>query len=44
MNEIPNDALVLEKLPPPMASWRKIGWFALTFNGYEHWGSFEACG
>jgi hypothetical protein len=44
MTEIPNEELVTEKLPLPSASWREIGWFALTFNGYEHWGSFEACG
>ena len=44
MREIPNEELAAEKLPPPAASWRDIGGFALTFNGYEHWGSFAACG
>ena len=43
MNGIPNKGLVAEKFPPSSARWREIGWFALTFNGYEHWGSFEAC-
>lgn len=44
MNEITNEELVAEKLPPPSTSWREIGWFALTFNGDEHGGSFEAYG
>lgn len=30
-------------IPNPDASWREIAEFALTFNGYEVWGSFEKC-
>jgi len=39
---IPNDALCLEHLPPPDASWSEIAAFALTFDGYEANGGFEA--
>lgn len=27
----------------PDAGWDEIGRFALTFNGYKHWGPFEKC-
>lgn len=39
---IPNHALRPEHLPPPDASWSEIASFALTFDGYEANGSFEA--
>ena len=28
---------------PPVSDRRAIFEFAMTFNGYEHFGSFEAC-
>ncbi len=31
------------KLPCPHASWDQIQRFALTFDGYKHFGSFERC-
>ena len=43
MKEIPDKKLVVDKLPPPESGWREIGRFALTFNGYDHWGSVSAC-
>lgn len=43
MREISNRDLQLADIPPPDAEWNEIGRFALTFNGYEHWGSFEKC-
>ena len=42
--EIANIDLTERDIPSPKAEWRQIGKFALTFNGYEHWGSFEKCG
>ena len=30
-------------IPPSDASWTEIGEFALTFDGYEYWGSFAKC-
>lgn len=30
-------------IPLARASWSKILPFALTFNGFEHWGTFEKC-
>ncbi|MFN2151474.1 MAG: hypothetical protein ACK2T5_07760 [Anaerolineales bacterium] len=43
MSTIPNVSLQPLDLPDLAADWSTIGAFALTFNGYEHWGSFEAC-
>jgi hypothetical protein len=43
MRELSNAALRLEHIPDEAAGWRKIGAFALTFDGYAAWGSFEAC-
>ena len=43
MGRIPNSQLIEKDLPPRRASWKKIQPFALTFNGYEHWGSFKKC-
>lgn len=37
------DQLRPEDIPLPNATWTEIGEFALTFDGYEHWGSFEKC-
>jgi hypothetical protein len=41
--EIANADLTEAHVPPPDAQWRPIGRFALTFNGYEAWGSFANC-
>jgi hypothetical protein len=30
-------------VPLPDAGWYEIGRFALSFNGYDWWGSFERC-
>lgn len=43
MTKIPNSQLIENDIPSSRASWKKIQPFALTFNGYEHWGSFEKC-
>ena len=40
---ISNTDLVLSDVPPPDAAWRQIVKFALTFDGYEHWGSTNKC-
>lgn len=44
MSEIPNKELTIDQIPLPEAGWDEIGWFALTFNGYEYWGGFGPCG
>ena len=41
---ITNSDLTPEDIPAPEAEWPDIWTFALSFNGYEHWGSFEVCG
>jgi len=42
--EMPNSELSLEHLPPPNAEfWGAISGFALSFDGYGHWGSFDKC-
>ena len=38
-----NDELRLDQVPEPEADWPTISAFALTFNGYEVWGSFQKC-
>ena len=43
MRLIQNADLTLADIPVPDADIDEIGWFALTFDGYEHWGSFEEC-
>ncbi len=30
-------------MPVSGSGWREIGRFALSFNGYEWWGSFQGC-
>ncbi len=40
---ISNKRLRAEKMPLPAADWSEIQRFALTFDGYEHWGSFDQC-
>ncbi len=44
MSHIPNPQLTLKMIPNSQAGWDVIGAFALNFNGFEYWGSFEACG
>ena len=41
--EIASSDLRESDLPPPDAGWREIGRFALSFDGYEAWGSFGKC-
>ena len=43
MQKIGNEQLTLRDIPQPDASWTEILDFALTFDGYEYWGSFERC-
>ena len=43
MDRIPNSQLMETDIPNQNASWKKIEPFALTFNGYKHWGSFKKC-
>jgi hypothetical protein len=41
---IANADLSPQDIPAPDAGWATIGSFALTFDGYDHWGSIKACG
>ena len=41
--EIANADLCETNVPPPQAPWAAIQEFALTFDGYGYWGSFERC-
>jgi hypothetical protein len=41
--EIANADLREHDVPGPDAGWHEIGRFALSFNGYERWGSFGRC-
>lgn len=43
MEIVPNAELKLEDLPALGAEWPVIWRLADTFNGYQHWGSFEKC-
>ena len=43
MREISNKDLALSDIPTPEASWGELGEFALTFDGYSVWGSFDKC-
>ena len=43
MNKIPNSQLIENDIPHHNASWKKIEPFAVTFDGYKHWGSFKRC-
>lgn len=43
MNKIPNSQLIEKDIPSSRASWKKVLPFALTFDGYEHWGDFGKC-
>ena len=43
MELIKNEQLTLENVPLTDANWGDILDFALTFDGYEFWGSSERC-
>lgn len=43
MREIADSELMLTDIPPADADWSVIESFALTYNGYTVWGSFEKC-
>lgn len=43
VREIDNADLAEGDLPSASAEWYEIGRFALSFNGYERWGSFRKC-
>lgn len=40
---VPNEKLRIEKIPTPDSPWPILERFALTFDGYKHCGSSEAC-
>lgn len=42
-DQVPNADLRVEGVPGPNAEWSEIARFALTFDGYAHWGSFDRC-
>ena len=42
-SEISNFDLTLQDIPGANAGMAEIWRFALTFNGYDYWGSFERC-
>lgn len=41
--QIRSDKLRPEHVPDPESDWDRIQQFALTFNGYDHWGSLDRC-
>jgi hypothetical protein len=41
---VPNKLLEFSKIPGEEARWEEIERFALTFDGYKHWGGSEKCG
>ncbi len=44
MREIANTNLTEKDIPPPGAQyWGLIDRFALSFDGYKYWGTFEKC-
>jgi hypothetical protein len=43
MKPISNAQLIETDLPERRATWVKIQPFAISFDGYEHWGSFKKC-
>jgi hypothetical protein len=42
-DQIASQDLTEGDLPPPDARWWRICEFALTFDGYDYWGSFDKC-
>ena len=43
MREINNKDLKLSDIPDPDTGWSDLCELALTFDGYNFWGSFEKC-
>ena len=43
INEIDNSELSVGDIPSFKETWSHIEPFALTFDGYRHWGSVEKC-
>ena len=43
IREIPNESLTVLDLPSIDSSFDELSRFALTFNGYEYWGSLKKC-
>lgn len=43
LETIANRDLQYAHLLPDNADWWQIAEFALTFDGYSHWGSFDKC-
>lgn len=44
MDEIANSNITEKDIPPPNAEyWGVIDHFALSFDGYSYWDSFEKC-
>jgi hypothetical protein len=43
MDYVPDEALTLDLIPTPDASWHEIQEFALAFSGYSFHGSSEKC-
>ena len=35
--------MIESDIPSRRAAWKNIQPFALTFNGYDYWGSFKKC-
>jgi len=42
-DQIANVDLKSQDIPEPNAKWYRICEFALTFDGYDRWGSFNRC-
>lgn len=42
--EVSTEHMHLDQIPQPDETWDAISRFALSFDGYEYWGSLEACG
>jgi len=43
MRKIANHELRVTQIPRTDSMWEEIQEFALTFDGYKSWGSFEKC-
>ena len=43
LDQIANGELQVQDIPEPNAEWYRICEFALTFDGYDRWGSSEKC-
>jgi len=45
IREIPNNELAESDIPESRAdmTWRELSSFVLSFDAFEHWGSFEKC-